>query len=125
MILYQPDDPAEQTQRAAALIAALGSCPIPELPRLGRTLHGGVTNSSPRSPTPMSATALENLNPKIKNTKRVARGYRNFTNYPLRLLLHQGRIQRDHSPTRIRTRRLSLGWGRYTGMSSYSITPAT
>jgi hypothetical protein len=48
---------AEQTQRATALIAALGSCPIPELARLGRTLHGGATNSSPRSPTPTSATA--------------------------------------------------------------------
>jgi hypothetical protein len=44
----------------------------------------------------------ENLNLKIKNTKRVARGYRNFAYYRLRLLLNRGRIQEDHSPTRIR-----------------------
>ena len=50
----------------------------------------------------------ENLNLKIKNTKRIARGYRNFTNYRLRLLLNHGRAHEDHSPTRIRTRRPSL-----------------
>ena len=46
----------------------------------------------------------ENLNLKIKNTKRIARGYRNFDHYRLRLLLNHGRIHEDHSPTRIRTR---------------------
>ena len=46
----------------------------------------------------------ENLNLKIKNTKRIARGYRNFDDYRLRLLLSHGRIRDDHSPTRIRTR---------------------
>ena len=59
--------------------------------------HPGVSNG----PT-------ENLNLKIKNTKRVARGYRNFTNYRLRLLLNHGRVQENHTPTRIRTRRPSL-----------------
>ena len=47
----------------------------------------------------------ENLNLKIKNTKRIARGYRNFIHYRLRLLLNHGRNHEDHSPTRIRTRR--------------------
>jgi hypothetical protein len=47
----------------------------------------------------------ENLDLKSRNTKRVARGYRNFTHYRLRLLLNHGRIREDHSPTRIRTRR--------------------
>jgi hypothetical protein len=46
----------------------------------------------------------ENLKLKIKNTKRIARGYRNFDHYRLRLLLNHGRIHEDHSPTRIRTR---------------------
>jgi len=41
---------------------------------------------------------------KIKNTKRIARGCRNFDHYRLRLLLNHGRIHEDHSPTRIRTR---------------------
>jgi Transposase len=48
----------------------------------------------------------ENLNLKIKNTKRlIAGGYRNFRHYRLRLLLNHGRIHDDHSPARIRTRR--------------------
>jgi hypothetical protein len=42
---------------------------------------------------------------KIKNAKRVARSYRNFDHYRLRLLLNHGRIHEDRSPTRIRTRR--------------------
>jgi hypothetical protein len=46
----------------------------------------------------------ENLNLKIKNTKRIARGYRNFDHHRLRLLLNHGRIGDDHSPTWIRTR---------------------
>ena len=53
----------------------------------------------------MSNGQTENLNLKIKNTKRTARGYRNFAHYRLRLLLNHGRIRKDHSPTRIRTRR--------------------
>jgi hypothetical protein len=42
---------------------------------------------------------------KIKNAKRVARSYRNFDHYRLRLLLNHGRIHEDRSPTRMRTRR--------------------
>jgi hypothetical protein len=40
---------------------------------------------------------------KIKNAKRVARSYRNFDHYRLRLLLNHGRIHENRSPTRIRT----------------------
>jgi hypothetical protein len=43
-----------------------------------------------------------------KNTKRIARAYRNFTHYRLRLLLNHDRIHKDHTPTRIRTRRPSF-----------------
>jgi len=48
------------------------------------------------------------LNPKIKNAKRMARRFRNFGNYRLRLLLNHGRIQNNHQTSRIRTRRPSL-----------------
>jgi len=47
----------------------------------------------------------ENLNLMVKTTKRIARGYRNFDHYRLRLLLNHGRIRDVHSPTPIRTRR--------------------
>ena len=52
----------------------------------------------------MSNGPTENLNLKIKSTKRIARGYRNFAHYRLRLLLNHGRIREDHSPTRNRAR---------------------
>ncbi len=92
--------------RAEALIADLRGCPIPELARLGRTLHAWRTELCAHFDHPtVSNGPTENLNLKIKNTKRIARGYRNFAHYRLRLLLNHGRIREDHSPTRIRTRR--------------------
>ena len=107
--LYRLQDPADQADRALTLIAALRSCPIPELARLGRTLHAWREELLAAFTHPgVSNGPTENLNLKIKNTKRIARGYRNFTNYRLRLLLNHGRIHEDHSPTRIRTRRPSL-----------------
>jgi transposase len=98
----------DKTAADRAITAAL-DCPVPEVARLGRTLatwrleflagfdHPDVSNG----PT-------ENLNLKIKNTKRIARGFRNFANYRLRLLLNHGRIRNDHLTSRIRTRRPSL-----------------
>jgi transposase len=109
MSFYQLDDPAEQTRRAETLITALRTCPIPELARFGRTLHAWRTELLAAFTHPeVSNGPTENLNLKIKNTKRVARGYRNFANYRLRLLLNHGRLHQNHSPTRIRTRRPSL-----------------
>lgn len=79
---------------------------IPELTALARTIGswrvellayfttGGISNG----PT-------EAINLLIKKIKRVARGYRNFDHYRLRPLLNHGRMHKDHSPTRIRTRR--------------------
>jgi transposase len=75
------------------------------LARLGRTLHAWRAELCAHFDHPdVSNGPTENLNLKIKNTKRIARGYRNFDHYRLRLLLNHGRIHEDHSPTRIRTR---------------------
>jgi transposase len=106
MDLYQHDDRDQARAAAAELIAALRECPIEELARLGRTLHAWREELIAHFANPeVSNGPTENLNLKIKNTKRVARGYRNFAHYRLRLLLNHGRIHEDHSPTRIRTRR--------------------
>jgi transposase len=106
MGLYRLDDPNQARARAARLIDDLRSCPIPELARLGRTLYAWRTELCAHFEHPtVSNGPTENLNLKIKNTKRTARGYRNFAHYRLRLLLNHGRIRDDHSPTRIRTRR--------------------
>jgi transposase len=106
MDLYQHDDPDQARTEAADLTAALRDCPIPEPARLGRTLHAWREELAAHFAHPeVSNGPTENLNLKIKNTKRVARGYRNFAHYRLRLLLNHGRIHEDHSPTQIRTRR--------------------
>jgi transposase len=104
MALYQLTDPAHARQRAQTLIADLRGCPIPQLARLGRTLHAWRDELSAHFAHPaVSNGPTENLNLKIKNTKRIARGYRKFAHYRLRLLLNHGRIREDQSPTRIRT----------------------
>ena len=95
MDLYQVDNPDQARARAETLIGDLRSCPIPELARLGRTLHAWRTELCAHFDHPTVKT--ENLNLKIKNTKRIARGYRNFTHYRLRLLLNHGRIREDHA----------------------------
>ncbi len=106
MAFYQLTDPDQARTRAEELITKLRTCPIPELAKLGRTLHTWRDELLAHFDHPeVSNGPTENLNLKIKNTKRIARGYRNFSHYRLRLLLHHGRIREDHSPTRIRTRR--------------------
>ena len=90
--------------RATDLITNLRKCPIPEIAKLGRTLHTWRTEFLAHFDHPdVSNGPTETLNLKIKNTKLIARGYRNFTHYRLRLLLNHGRIHEDHTPTRIRT----------------------
>jgi transposase len=109
MALYQLTDLDQARTRATELITNLRNCPIPEIARLGRTLHAWRGELLAHFDYPeVSNGPTENLNLKIKNTKRIARGYRNFTHYRLRLLLNHGRLREDHSPTRIRTRRPSL-----------------
>jgi transposase len=105
MALYQLTDPATARDHAGQLIADLPDCPIDELARLGRTLRAWRTELLARFDHPsVSNGPTENLNLKIKNTKRKARGFRNFDNYRLRLLLNHGRIQDDQPTSRIRTR---------------------
>lgn len=102
MRCYQTHDAAAAT----ALIAAAQDCPVPEIARLGRTLHTWRTEFLAHFAHPdVSNGPTECLNLKIKNTKRTARGFRNFTNYRLRLLLNHGRISNNHQTSRIRTRR--------------------
>ena len=83
--------PAQGRRLAARLVESLPACPIPEIARLGRTLRkwedaflayfdtGGASNG----PT-------EAINGIIELGRRTARGYRNPTNYRLRMLLIAG-----------------------------------
>ena len=89
--VFHQDTPAQGRRLAAHLVERLPTCPIPEIARLGRTLRkwkdaflayfdtGGASNG----PT-------EAINGIIELGRRTARGYRNPTNYKLRMLLIAG-----------------------------------
>jgi transposase len=73
MALFQLTDPAQARRRAEQLIADLRECPIDELARLGRTLHAWQTELCAHfDHTTVSNGPSENLNLKIKHTKRIA-----------------------------------------------------
>jgi transposase len=81
------------------VIASFPSCPIPEVARLGRTLKQWKTailacfDTHGASNGPTGA-----INGVIETARRIARGFRNFTNYRLRCLLAVG----GHRPYRIK-----------------------
>ena len=89
--VFHQATPTQGRRLAAHLIERLPTCPIPEIARLGRTLRkwkdaflayfdtGGASNG----PT-------EAINGIIELGRRTARGYRNPTNYQLRMLLIAG-----------------------------------
>lgn len=109
MQAYANPDRAAGKIAAEQVITMAKTCPVPEIARLGRTLTAWRSEFLARFDHPeVSNGPTENLNLKIKNTKRVARGYRSFTNYRLRLLLNHGIIRQDQQTTRIRTHRPSL-----------------
>jgi transposase len=78
---------------------------VPELSRLARTVRAWeaeilafhATNGCSNGPT-------EAVNLLIKKVKRVGHGFRNFTNYRLRLLLHCGVTWHTHQTARLRGR---------------------
>ena len=83
--------PAQGRRLATHLIKRLPTCPIPEIARLGRTLRTWTdaflayfdTAGASNGPT-------EAINGIIELGRRTARGYRNPTNYQLRMLLIAG-----------------------------------
>jgi transposase len=86
--IYHATTPTAGRKVAEQLLETLHTCPLPEVARLGRTLRqwrsqvlayfttGGVSNGG-----------TEAVNLVIEKTRRLAHGFRNFTNYRLRILL--------------------------------------
>ena len=86
--IYHAATPAQGRELAEKLLDTLHTCPITEVARLGRTLRqwraeilayfatGGVSNGG-----------TEAINGVIEKTRRLAHGFRNFTNYRIRILL--------------------------------------
>ena len=85
--VFHQDTPAHGRRLAARLTQRLPTCPIPEIARLGRTLRKWKdaflayfdTAGASNGPT-------EAVNGIIELGRRIARGYRNPTNYQLRML---------------------------------------
>lgn len=87
--VYRAASPEQGRQRAAAVLEALLTCPVPELVRLGRTLRSWRgewlayfdTAGASNGPT-------EAMNLLIDKIRRLGHGFRNYDNYRLRLLLY-------------------------------------
>jgi hypothetical protein len=105
--VYLTDDPqlaAERLDDAIAWCAAAESGP--ELRRLAKLLRRWRAQILAHHDTGASNGPVEAANLTIKQVKRSGRGFRNFNNYRLRILLAGGAPQRDTQPvTSIRTRR--------------------
>ncbi|QTX06105.1 ISL3 family transposase [Agromyces archimandritae] len=88
---YKHPDLTEGRKIALAVLGSFPSCPIPEIARLGKTLNQWrdaflaywATNRSSNGGT-------EAVNGLIELARRVARGFRNYDNYRLRMLLIAG-----------------------------------
>ena len=86
--VFHQDTPTQGRRLATRLLESLPTCPIPEIARLGRTLRKWKdaflayfeTNGASNGPT-------EAINGIIELGRRTTRGYRNPTNYRLRMLL--------------------------------------
>jgi transposase len=107
--IYLTDDP---TEAEAALDAAIAWCSKPEATieqrRLAKTLRRWRNEILAHHTTGASNGKVEAVNVTIKQIKRSGRGFRNFANYRLRILLTTGRA-REHQPvTRLRARPSSV-----------------
>lgn len=107
--VYLTDDP---DQASALLGDAISWCVAtesgPELRRLAKTLRRWREQILAHHTTGASNGPVEAANLLIKQVKRSGRGFRNFTNYRLRILLAGG-LTRDAQPvTRLRARPRSV-----------------
>ena len=80
--------PIARRALAEKVIAGFPSCPVPEVARLGRTLRSWRAQVLAYFDTAgLSNGGTEAINGLIEKARRLAHGYRNFTNYRLRMLL--------------------------------------
>ncbi len=85
---YTAHDPAQGRRIAEAVISSFPTCPVPEIARLGRTLRSWKPQLLAYFTTKgVSNGGTEAVNLLIEKTRRLAHGFRNFTNYRLRILL--------------------------------------
>lgn len=82
---------------AERVVASFPTCPIPEIARLGRTLKRWSAAFLAYFDTGRSNNGgTEAINGLIELHRRVARGFRNYDNYRLRMLLIGGGLRHPH-----------------------------
>jgi transposase len=97
-LLYRHTDPARAAEAFHRWLTFCADSEVPELHRLARTLDSWRDELLARFTVgAVSNGPTEAINLLIKKIKRVGHGFRNFTNYRLRLLLHCGTTW--HAPT--------------------------
>ena len=101
------------------MIDCFPSCPIPDVARLGRTLRAWRAQVLAYFPTNgVSNGGTEAINLLIEKTRRLAHGFRNFTNYRLRILLvaEGSRPHRQHRTMRDSEEPVHVGCREVTGV---------
>ncbi len=102
--VYLTDDVDEATTRLDEAIAFTSASKVKEVKTLAKSLRRWRSEILAHHTTGASNGPTEAVNLTIKAVKRCGRGFRNFTNYRLRLLLVAG-VQWQTSPvTRLRSR---------------------
>ena len=92
--VYHHTDPAKGRQLAEEIVASFPTCPIPEIARLGRTLKQWKDAFLAYFDTDRASNGgSEAINGLIELHRRIARGFRNYDNYRLRMLLIGGGLQ--------------------------------
>jgi transposase len=109
-LLYRNTDPARAAAAFYRWLAFCADSEVPELHRLARTLDSWRDELLARfTAADVSNGPTEAVNLLIKKIKRVGHGFRNFTNYRLRLLLHCG-VDWQTPPTTALRGRLHASW---------------
>lgn len=102
--VYLTDDPGLAAARLDDAIAFTKSSDVPEVKTLGKSLTRWRTAILAHHTTGASNGPTEAVNLTIKAVKRCGRGFRNFDNYRLRLLLVAGIEWQTRPVTRLRSR---------------------
>jgi transposase len=104
-LLYRHTDPARAAEAFHRWLTFCADSKVPELHRLARTLDSWRDELLARfTAGAVSNGPTEAINLLIKKIKRVGHGFRNFTNYRLRLLLHCGTTWDTPATTMLRGR---------------------
>ncbi len=94
---YRAENLAEGRRIAERVLASFPTCPIPEIKRLGRSLKQWRAAFLAYFDTGRASNGgTEAINGLIELHRRIARGFRNRDNYPLRMLLIGGGLDQPH-----------------------------